>query len=148
MQLVLPMNRALDMYAFAVLASMATGFIVNPVSLAATSSITAIVMLNAFTILNPLVTDASAKRSWFSFFCNWICAAHAFNWINSLTVIYRVLLVVELPADLLNRASITKASAMPMPCVRGTPKVTMAVVVVKVSEVMVINAKVKQSLCL
>lgn len=62
------MNRVPDMYAFVVQALTATAFTANPVSLGATSLITAIAMLNAFTIPNPLATDANAKRSFISFF--------------------------------------------------------------------------------
>lgn len=102
------------MYAFVVQALTATAFTVNPVSLGATSLITAIAMLNAFTIPNPLATDANAKR---------------------------VLLAVESPVGHLNPVSITKAFVMRMPYVRGTLRVTMAAVVAKVSEAMVINAK-------
>jgi hypothetical protein len=55
----------------------------------------------------------------------------------------RVLLAVELPVGLLNRALITKVSVMRMPYALGTQKVTMAAVAAKVSEAMAISVKVK-----
>ena len=76
-----PTNRAVDMCASADQASTATGSIASRVSLAATSSITVTATLNAFTIPNPSVIDASAKRSSFSLHSQFY-AVLALNEIN------------------------------------------------------------------
>lgn len=61
-------------------------------------------------------------------------------WLFSL---YRVTLVAELPVGHLNRASITRVSAMRTPFALGTLKVTMDAVVAMDSEAMAISVKVR-----
>ncbi len=72
--------------------------------------------------------------------------SHALNEIDRYLLVIlrcRVTLVVELPVGHLNRASITRVSAMRTPFALGTLKVTMDAVVAMDSKAMAISVKVR-----